>query len=601
MTLPFLEQPFAEIKGNWSSESIRSASLVFILLTFTLYKTIHFTQWARRRQQFLDFARTNNCANPPRITGSFISGISHKWKRLHQPGDMFNDYMNNIFHDSGPTHAIVEPFTGDTKTIYTIEPENVKTMLSTKFSNYYRPKTMPNALNPVMGQGVFTSNGAAWSHSRSLVRAQFSTKRIRNVAKLDVHVRNIYEALGEELEDGWTEEQEILPIFNRFTLDAATEFMFGTSAESHEAAMREKALLKARKEEQSSHWSQRFWTPLGYIGQSGFSSVGQAHDFWARNSLIMSDFGTAFDIALDYVALRLKLGRLWFLADGFSFRLACHKVKTFADSYIQDAAAHADAAKATARKQGMSKKNATDVNGLEPLDDRRYGLISELIDSYPDKVALRNQVMQLLVAGRDTTAATLTWSLILLEAHPHIFSRLRKALLEGFGSESKPIAPVTFENLRSCIYLQWVVSEVVRLYPTGPLNARKASNDTILPIGGGPDGKAPVAVKAGTTVAYNTYLMHRREDLWGSDSWEFRPERWEGKKAGWEYIPFHGGPQTCLGQQHALTEMAYVLTRMLQRYDRISSSTRETNLKNGIRTILVPKHSVCFQFRRSAD
>ena len=54
-------------------------------------------------------------------------------------------------------------------------------------------------------------------------------------------------------------------------------------------------------------------------------------------------------------------------------------------------------------------------------------------------------------------------------------------------------------------------------------------------------------------------------------------------------------------EQHALTEMAYVLTRMLRRYDRISSSTRETNFGNGIRTILVPKHSVCLQFRRSVE
>ena len=554
MILPFLGQPFTEVKANWSSESIRNASLVFIPLIFTLYKIIHLGQWASNHQQFLTFARINKCAKPPRITGSFISGISHKWKRLHQRGDMFNDYMNNVFRDNGPTHAIVEPFTGDTKTIYTIQPENVKTILSTKFSDYHRPKTMPNALNPVMGQGVFTSNGTAWSHSRSLVRAQFSIKRIRNVAKLDAHVRNIYEALGEELEDGWTKDQEILPIFNRFTLDAATEFMFGTSAESHEAAMREKALLKARKEEQSGHWYQRFWIAVGYIRQSGFSGAGQAHDFWARSSLKMSDFGTAFDIALDYVALRLKLGRLWFLADGLSFRLACCKVKTFADSYIRDAAAHADAAKEAARKQGTPQKNATGGNDPEPHDDRRYGLISELVDSYPDRIALRNQVMQLLVAGRDTTAATLTWSLILLEAHPHIFSRLRKALLEVFGSESKPIASITFENLRSCIYLQWVISEVVRLYPTGPLNARKASIDTILPIGGGPDGKAPIAVKAGTTVAYNTYLMHRWEDLWGPDSWEFRPERWDGKKAGWEYIPFHGGPQTCLGRKSSFFE-----------------------------------------------
>ena len=101
----------------------------------------------------------------------------------------------------------------------------------------------------------------------------------------------------------------------------------------------------------------------------------------------------------------------------------------------------------------IARRNASDVSDSELHDDRCYGLISELVDSYPDKTALRNQVMLPLVAGHDTTAVTLTWALILLEAHPEKFSRPHKAVMEVFGYESKPIALVTFENLRSCIYL----------------------------------------------------------------------------------------------------------------------------------------------------
>ena len=68
---------------------------------------------------------------------------------------MFNDYMHSVFRKNGPTHAIVESSGGDTKTIYTIEPENIKTMLHTNFSDYHRSRNMPNALDPVMGQGIF--------------------------------------------------------------------------------------------------------------------------------------------------------------------------------------------------------------------------------------------------------------------------------------------------------------------------------------------------------------------------------------------------------------------------------------------------------------
>lgn len=468
----------------------------------------------KNRRRLVAFTRDNGCAEPPQIRSSFLNGVYHKWKRLNQRGDIFNGYMNQMFRNNGTTHAILDSLSGRTKAIYTVEPENVKMMLSTRFADYHRPLTMPNALNPVMGQGVFTSNGDVWAHSRRLVRAQFSGNRVKDISKLDKYIQDAFEAIEDDKigQNEWSEEQELLLIFNRFTLDSATEFMFGTSADSHKAFMLEKRHDATKRE--ITTW-------------------------FGRYRAILNDFATAFDVALDYVALRLKLGRLWFLADGIAFRLACYKVRSYTDDYIRRAVSHAEATK-------QVRKREVDLNDS---DDRRFGLISELVESYPDKAALRNQVLQLLVAGRDTTAATLTWAFILLEAHPDILARLGESIIEVFGLEKHPKASVTYENLRSCTYLQHVVFEVVRLYPTGPLNARKATVDTVLPVGGGPDAKTPIAVQKGTIVAYNTYLMHRLKEFWGDNSWDFRPERWEGRKVGWEYIPFHGGPQTCLGRK----------------------------------------------------
>ena len=60
--------------------------------------------------------------------------------------------------------------------------------------------------------------------------------------------------------------------------------------------------------------------------------------------------------------------------------------------------------------------------------------------------------------------------------------------------------------------------------------------------------------------------MHRRKDFYGEDAEEFKPERWESLRPGWEYLPFNGGPRICLGQQYALTEASYVTVRMLQEF-----------------------------------
>jgi cytochrome P450 len=89
--------------------------------------------------------------------------------------------------------------------------------------------------------------------------------------------------------------------------------------------------------------------------------------------------------------------------------------------------------------------------------------------------------------------------------------------------------------------------KALRIHPVVPANSRVCYKDTVIPVGGGPDGKSPVFVGKGTIVGYWTYAMHRRQDLYGPDADEFIPERWEKLRPGWEYLPFNGGPRICLG------------------------------------------------------
>jgi len=95
--------------------------------------------------------------------------------------------------------------------------------------------------------------------------------------------------------------------------------------------------------------------------------------------------------------------------------------------------------------------------------------------------------------------------------------------------------------------------------------------------GGGPTGLEPIKVLKDTPIAYSTLVMQRRPDLYPPASENdlapvdvFSPERWYSwQPKPWQYIPFNGGPRICIGQQFALTEMGYVLTRLFQRYERI--------------------------------
>ena len=102
---------------------------------------------------------------------------------------------------------------------------------------------------------------------------------------------------------------------------------------------------------------------------------------------------------------------------------------------------------------------------------------------------------------------------------------------------------------------------------------RVALVDTVLPLGGGLNGKSPVFAPAGTGFDVSWYNLHRLKSVWGEDADEFRPDRWkENFNPGpAEFMPFGIGPRSCLGRVKALTEASYIIVRMLQEFSHIES------------------------------
>jgi len=120
----------------------------------------------------------------------------------------------------------------------------------------------------------------------------------------------------------------------------------------------------------------------------------------------------------------------------------------------------------------------------------------------------------------------------------------------------------------------------LRLYPPVPLNNRTAIKTTLLPTGGGPDGKHPILVRKGELVVFSQYVNARIKSIYGPDAAVFQPGRWEGEelaKIGWGYFPFNGGPRQCLGEDFALMEVSYTILRLLQACPSITLPDDEAN------------------------
>ncbi|KAL4785786.1 cytochrome P450 [Aspergillus varians] len=423
-------------------------------------------------------------------------------------------------------------------TIFTCDPLNVQALLATKFKDFELGSGRRHTLHPFLGTGIFTSDGEAWSRSRALLRPQFTREQISDLDLEETHVQKAMQGMPVHLGTRWTSAIDIQGIFFRLTIDSATEFLFGESAGSQEEAFRNGGKLPP------------------------------------------DHFSVSFDLGQWYVAQRTRFGNFHWLVNNKECRNINQKVHDYADHFV-----HA-ALKASADGKPLSS---------------HYVFLEALATATKDPIELRSQSLNILLAGRDTTASLLSWSLLMLARHPAVFHKLREAVLTDFGPYTSQRDSITFASLKSCQYLQYFMNEVLRLYPVVPVNRRVATCDTFLPKGGGPDGKLPVYLRAGQVVTYSPFVTQRRKDIWGEDVDIFNPDRWFGCRAGWEHLPFNGGPRVCIGQQFALTEAGYVLVRLLQRFDAIEDVYPEREIKYGLAVTLAPGDPVTVRLHEAVS
>ncbi|KUI64196.1 Cytochrome P450 52A11 [Cytospora mali] len=220
---------------------------------------------------------------------------------------------------------------------------------------------------------------------------------------------------------------------------------------------------------------------------------------------------------------------------------------------------------------------------------------------------IQGELQNVFFASYDTTSAFLANLIYVLVRYPDVQARLREEVDSLCGRSPSN------HDLSKLEYLRLVIMEALRLYSPVSSHSRTAKADTILPRGGGPEGRSPIIVRAGATVIWSTYSLNRDPERYGEDWAEFRPERWTslmrsrdttsatsegdgdivggnttccateigaGKIAtcrhgeggeSWRgfFMPFGSGPRTCLGQQMVQTEVSYVVVRLLQEFSRL--------------------------------
>jgi cytochrome P450 len=178
-------------------------------------------------------------------------------------------------------------------------------------------------------------------------------------------------------------------------------------------------------------------------------------------------------------------------------------------------------------------------------------LLGLLLDSGLGDDAIRHELVTMVIAGHETVAAALAWTLMLLAEDRPAQDAVRAELLGHAG-------PVSLLGHRETLpWTRAVVDESLRLFPPAWALSRRAHREDV--IGGRP-------VPVGTLAIISPWLVHRRDDAW-PDPLAFRPDRFLG--AGGRpaaYLPFGQGPRLCIGREFALGQMVVVLSRLLTAY-----------------------------------
>ncbi|EPC1338057.1 cytochrome P450 [Campylobacter jejuni] len=162
-----------------------------------------------------------------------------------------------------------------------------------------------------------------------------------------------------------------------------------------------------------------------------------------------------------------------------------------------------------------------------------------------------DQVAMLFLAGHETTASSLTWTLYLLSLYPKeqekAYEEITQVLQGGV---------VEISHLRQFKYLTNIFKESLRLYPPVGFFAREAKKDTQV---------RDKLIKKGSGVVIAPWLIHRHEEFW-TNPHGFNPSRFEGEYKKDAYLPFGVGERICIGQGFAMQEAILILANILKTY-----------------------------------
>ncbi|MFS7959901.1 putative cytochrome P450 [Helianthus anomalus] len=451
------------------------------------------------------------------------------------------DYITEILACSGGTFQFKSSVLQKTSRFCTANPLDVHHILSKNFSNYPRGNAFREIFD-ILGDGFSNTDGDIWQFHHNTIMSLFKSPSFHTLLEETIW-NKVEKGLMPVLEYVSKQEVEIdlQDIFQRFAFDTICLLLFDSDPKSMSRDFPcipcEKALSEI--EEAILHryiLPPRFWKIQNVLGMG--------HE--------------------------KKLSNAWETVDEFIYKCLAEKRKEF------------------------SKLNS----GTE---EEEFRLSTAFLRSYKGQSGssgdqnkfLRDTLLNLLVAGRDTNSSTLSWLFYLLSKNPMVVNKIFEELQTQL--KGKDLHAIELNKL---VYLHGALCESLRLFPPVPFQIKTPSEPDVLPSG--------QRVDHNTSIILSFYSMGRMKSIWGEDCMEFKPERWISVGGGINHQPsykfpaFNAGPRTCLGKHMSFTQMKIVAATIIYHYhvDIVEgqhvfpSDSIILKMKNGLRARLTKRSEV---------
>ncbi|GMH22503.1 hypothetical protein Nepgr_024346 [Nepenthes gracilis] len=467
-----------------------------------------------------------------------------------------HDYMTNLAAKYG-TYRLISPSRNE---IYTTDPANGP-------YNY-------RILMDLLGDGIFTVDGVKWREQRKISSHEFSTRVLRefshtifrrNAAKLANIVARA--ANSKQIID-------IQELFMKSTLDSTFKVAFGVELDSMTGTIdgdkwREQRKISSHEfstkvlREFISTIFQKNAAKLANIvsGSANSKQIIDIQELFMKSTLD-SIFKVAFGVELDSMTGTSESGTKFCRAFDDASALTAQRYVDFfwPIKKLLNVGSEAKLKKSVeVINYFVYKLIDSETHRKQSFQVKKDNILSRFLQlSNIDSTYLRDIILNFVIAGKDTTAGTLSWFIYMLCKHPEVQEKIAQEIenvttVVKIADYAEFAASLTEGSLEKMHYLHASLTETLRLYPAVPVDPKLCFSDDTLPDG--------YSVNKGDFVAYQPYAMGRMKFLWGEDAEVFRPERWLNEdgifqpESPFKLTAFQAGPRICLGKEFAYRQM----------------------------------------------